>query len=281
MKPTPALLSVALSLSLLACGQQQQQTTTTVTTDGPKPLITGDTSSPDVLAVINGQPLTTSDRSLHQQQRASEGRQLGNDEMLHQLVNLELLRQEAERQGIDKRPEIAAELRRQRTALVANVLMQEVVAGFEITEDEMRQEYERQIEQMDLSEYKARHILVEKEDDAQKVVKMLDTGADFAELAREKSTGPTASQGGDLGWFRAETMVPAFADAVRLMKTGSYSQTPVKTRFGWHVIQLEGTRPMAPPPFEQSKVQMRQLVINNRLNQYVDDLRGSANIELR
>jgi peptidyl-prolyl cis-trans isomerase C len=281
MKPSRALLSCTLCLSLLACDQQPQQTTTTVTTNGQQPLITGNISSPDVLAVVNQQPLTTSDRSLHQQQRAAEGQQVEGDELLQQLINLELLRQEAEGQGIDQRPEIAAELRRQRTALLANVLIQEIVAGFDISDEEMRTEYDRQIQQMNLSEYKARHILLEKEDEAQKVVKMLDTGADFAELAREKSTGPTATQGGDLGWFRAETMVPAFADAVRVMEVNSYSREPVKTRFGWHVILLEGTRPMAPPPFEQSRVQMRQLVINNRLNDYVDQLRSKADIDIR
>lgn len=280
MKARPTLLAAALTLTLAACGQQQQQTTT-VTTEGHKPLITGDTASADVIVVINEQALTTADRSLHQQQRASEGKQVSNEEVLQQLVNLELLRQEAERGGIDERPEVAAELRRQRTALLANVLIQEVVAGFEISEEEMRTEYDRQIEQMNLSEYRARHILVEGDDEANKIIKMLDTGADFAELAREKSTGPTAAQGGDLGWFRAETMVPPFAEAVRLMDKGSYSRQPVKTRFGWHVILLEGTRPMAPPPFEQSKVQMRQLVINNRLNQYVAELRDAAKVEIR
>ncbi len=286
MKPSPSPITTRLvaalfgAVALVGCGQQSEQTTT-MTTEGHKPLITGDTSNADVIAVVNGQPLTTADRSLHQQQRASEGKQLDGEELLQQLINLELLRQQAERQGIGKRTEVAAELHRQRTALLANVLIQEVVAGLEITEDEMREEYERQIEQMNLSEYRARHILVDSDEQANKIIKMLDTGADFAELAREQSTGPTAAQGGDLGWFRAETMVPPFAAAVRLMEVGSYSRQPVKTRFGWHVILLEGTRPMAPPPFEQSKVQMRQLVINNRLNEYVAELRAKAELELR
>ncbi len=109
----------------------------------------------------------------------------------------------------------------------------------------------------------------------------LDSGANFAELAKSKSTGPTAKNGGDLGWFKPNQMVPPFAQAVSEMKKGSYTKKPVKTQFGWHVIKLEDERKLTPPKFEEVKEQIRSIKTNQKIQQYVIELRKKAKVDIK
>ena len=126
----------------------------------------------------------------------------------------------------------------------------------------------------------ARHILVEKEDDAKAIIAALDKGADFATLAKEKSTDPAKDNGGDLGFFSREDMVPEFADAAFKLQKGEYTKTPVHSQFGWHVIKVEDRRTAAPPSFEDSKQQLTNELAREVIGAKIKDLRSGAKIEM-
>ena len=126
----------------------------------------------------------------------------------------------------------------------------------------------------------ARHILLEDEDTAKAAIVTLEGGADFAELARERSTGPSSAQGGDLGYFTAEQMVPEFSQAAFAMEIGSHSKAPVKTQFGWHVIKVEDRRKSDPPAFEEMEGQLRQELQREAVTTILGELRQGATIEI-
>ena len=119
------------------------------------------------------------------------------------------------------------------------------------------------------------------EDDAKAVIKELDNGAVFSDVAKAKSTGPTGPDGGDLGWFKAGQMVPPFAQALTQMQKGTYSKAPVQTQFGWHVILLEDTRKATPPKFEDVKPQLANMMRGQQINAYIQNLRKNAKVDLK
>jgi peptidyl-prolyl cis-trans isomerase C len=131
-----------------------------------------------------------------------------------------------------------------------------------------------------LVEYHARHILVSSPDVAQKVIDQLKNGGDFASLAKRLSSDKgSASKGGDLDWFPPNAMVKPFSDAVALLKNGEVTRTPVQTEYGWHVIQLLGTRDRAPPTFEAVQDQLKQIVMSKKFRAYSDDLLKAAKVD--
>ena len=131
------------------------------------------------------------------------------------------------------------------------------------------------------TQYKARHILVETEDEAAAIITELDNGAEFAELARQHSTGPTGPDGGDLGWFSADSMVAPFAEAVRAVEIGNYTSKPVQTRFGWHVILVEDQREQEPPGLESVRSELTTAVERQKMDRYVEGLRQAAEVVVR
>jgi peptidyl-prolyl cis-trans isomerase C len=130
-------------------------------------------------------------------------------------------------------------------------------------------------------EFKARHILLENEEDAKAVIAELDGGADFATLASNRSTGPSKSVGGDLGWFEADQMVSEFSEATKQLADGSYSKTPVKTRFGWHVIRREESRELPPPEFETVKPQLEKQIQQQKIAEAIGTIREDTRIEVQ
>jgi peptidyl-prolyl cis-trans isomerase C len=132
---------------------------------------------------------------------------------------------------------------------------------------------------MDKTEYHARHILVDSKEKAEAVIKKLKGGAKFEDVAKAESSDNSKNNGGDLGWFTLARMVKPFGDAVKGLKKGEITPEPVQTQFGWHVIQLEDTRDVTPPPFDQVKTQVTNGVIQKKLQAYVEDLKKNAKIE--
>ncbi|MGH8495800.1 MAG: peptidylprolyl isomerase [Gammaproteobacteria bacterium] len=206
------------------------------------------------------------------EQATEEERQQVRDE----LQQLDLVATEAEKRGIADEADIAAQVSLQRKSILAQTLITRHLAENPVTEEELRAEYDSQVAGSPKEEYKARHILLESKEDAEDVITQLDQGADFAELATEKSTGPSAPKGGDLGWFTADRMVKPFADAVAAMEPGSYTKEPVQTEFGWHVILAEAKRPTTPPVFESVKEQLRPAVEQRRVEELVQELKDST-----
>ncbi len=129
-------------------------------------------------------------------------------------------------------------------------------------------------------EHHARHILVTSEEAARAVIAKLDEGADFAELAKESSTGPSGAQGGDLGYFTADQMVPEFSEAAAKLDPGQYSKDPVQTQFGWHVIKVEDRRTAEPPGFEEVQPQLREKMAREAVAAIFKQLRDGATVEI-
>ncbi len=237
------------------------------------------------VATVNGQAITQEMLDVYTQQRTRRmppgAPQPSRQAMVEELVNMELVKQDAEKRKIDQLPEVQRELAWHRRGVLVSKAMRDYLEKHPITEAELKTAYDEEVKKLGGTEYHARHILLENEADAKAVIKALDGGADFAELAKEKSTGPTGKNGGDLGWFSPKQMVKPFADAVAAMKPGSYSKQPVKTQFGWHVIKLEETRPMQPPAFDQVKPQLKTRLQNDRIEDYLNALKKSARIEIK
>ena len=246
--------------------------------EAPKMSVTSDDSGE--YARVNDVVISINDfTEFAKGKRASQPETNFTDEAItDEMIATEVLRQEAINTGISKRPEIIEQIKRQESNILINTLMTEKFGDLKYTEDELKTEYDRLIGLNDSSEYKARHILLQTEEEAMAVIEELKSGANFEELAKTKSQGPSAPNGGDLGWFKAETMVPAFAKAVSKMEKGSYSTEGVNTRIGWHVILLEDKRTTEQPAFEDVKQNVQQSLTRQTIEDYVDELEGKATI---
>lgn len=233
-----------------------------------------------VLATVNGKSITSTDVERYRDQRPEEP--ATPQALLQELINLELLVQDAEQNKLDQDAAFRTDLELTRRALLAQYAVRKRVEDNPVDEARMRAVYDEQIGKAPKStEYRARHILLESEADAGKVIADLDAGGDFAALAKERSTGPSGPNGGDLGWFSAEQMVPEFAQAAAALTPGSYSKAPVQTQFGWHVIILDDTRESTPPPFDDVKERLKLLLANQKLQQHIETAKAAASIEIR
>lgn len=238
----------------------------------------------DSVATVNGKKITKKQYEQVVKNIQSKNPKFDADRnkqaIVNELISRELLYQEAKKQKVEKDPKVAYAIKQQRIELMIQALIQKTLSKNPIKEKDLRKIYDEKIAGADMKEYKARHILLKTEEEAKTVIAKLDAGSDFAKLAKEKSTGPSAKNGGDLGWFSANRMVPPFARAVAEMKKGTYSKKPVKTQFGWHVIKLEDTRKMAPPKFDDVKQQIAASLNKKRLQEYVMELRKKAKIKI-
>jgi len=199
-----------------------------------------------------------------------------------ELVNREILAQAATRRGLDKNPDIVAQMDMARQAVLVRALFDSEVKANPITDAQLQQEYERFKASMGTNEYKVKHILVDKEDDAKAIIAELNRGGDFAKLAKDKSKDPGSKEnGGDLDWGPAARYVKPFADALVAMQKGQTSAAPVKTDFGYHVIRLDDVRPLKVPEFAELKEQFRQRAQQQQIQKFVMDLRQRAKVEER
>lgn len=193
-----------------------------------------------------------------------------------ELTDIYLLSEDSRAEALREDPRIKAQIELQTRAMLAQAVAADFIASNAATDEEMRALYEEQIQLAPASEFKARHILVETQSEAQALVTELDGGADFAELASANSTGPSASSGGDLGWFPPDRMVPEFSTAVQALDNGEFTETPVQTQFGWHVILREDSREAAPPPYDSVVDVLKQEVEGQKLRDYMANLRKIA-----
>jgi len=201
------------------------------------------------------------------------------DEVLDNLVGMQLMAAQGLKDGLDKDPETAAQIEVARMRLLAAAESQKYMKGKEPTDQELHAEYDSAVAGMDKTEYQARHILVASKDLAVELTKKIKAGANFAQLAKTQSIDPSKAEGGELGWFAAARMPKPFADAIKSLKKGEVTAEPVQTQYGWHIIQLENTRAVPPPPFDQVKQQVTNRVIQKKLEAYVDQLKKTAVIE--
>ena len=198
--------------------------------------------------------------------------------LITHLVDMILLSRAAEEQGLSGSDDFKRRFAAMRTKLLAGLMLRQV-ASKSVSEDAMHKVYDEAVKQMgDEQEVRARHILVETEDQAKAIQADLKKGADFAELAKQKSKDPAASDGGDLGYFTKDQMVPEFADAAFKLDKGQISE-PVKTAFGWHIIKVEDKRKKPVPTYDQVKDQLATVVVQQSQADLVNKLRNQAKIE--
>lgn len=246
--------------------------------------IAADNNDEETIAIVNGKKITKDTLARYTRQRnlppggASPQQQQA---LIEELINRELIYQDAIALGVDKTPGIQAEIEHQRVNIIASTMISRSSDRFTVNESDMKKEYEARKTELGGKEMKARHILLETEKSAQDIISKLNRGGDFAELAKSHSTGPSAENGGDLGWFRADQMIKSFSDAAGKLKKGSYTEKPVQTQYGWHVILLEDSRTVGAPPYESIKEQIRVGLQNKIIEQYISNLRKKAKIEVQ
>jgi peptidyl-prolyl cis-trans isomerase C len=243
-----------------------------------------DTSAEDpVVATVDGSPVHRSAieavaHSLPEQMRQMPMQMLYGM-LLDRVIDFRLLANEAERQNMGDDPGAQTALAQARAAVLRDFLVQQAIKQG-TTEDELRARYEQKKSEEGFAheEVHARHILLASEDEAKAVIKELEGGADFAELAKQRSTGPSGPSGGDLGFISREQVVPEFAEAAFALQPGETSSEPVQTQFGWHVIDVV-ERKQVEPTFEESEPQLRQELAREIVTALVEDLRSGAEIE--
>lgn len=193
------------------------------------------------------------------------------------LIESEIMTQEALRLGLNKKPEVSAQLELTRQQVLVNAYVNEMARRNPATEDAMKKAHERFKDSPAANEYRSRHILVGSEAEANSLIRQIKDGADFAQLATEKSRDEgTKTKGGQLDWAVPATYVRPFAEALAKLKKGDMTETPVQTNFGWHVIRLEDIRPVA---YETLKPQLQQVVQRENVQKAVAELRAKAKVE--
>ena len=201
--------------------------------------------------------------------------------LLNELVNTFILSNSAEGQALAQQPDLAAAIDVSRARLITQALIENTLENSPVTDDEIKAIYDEQYAGKTKQEFKARHILVKTEDEAKALIKQLDDGADFAQLAKEHSTGPSSSAGGDLGWFEKDMMVKPFADAVASMSNGTHSSSPVKTQFGWHIILREDAKDLGAVELAQVKDDIISSLRTQKLRALINKLRENAKVEVK
>jgi peptidyl-prolyl cis-trans isomerase C len=199
-----------------------------------------------------------------------------------ELVNREILAQAAQKRGLDKNPDVQAQLEMARQAVLVRALFDSELKAHPISDAELQKQYDQFKGQMGSNEYKVSHILVDKEEEAKQIIADLNKGGDFAKIAKEKSKDPgSKDNGGDLDWGPSARYVKPFADAVQSQPKGKISAAPVKTDFGYHVIRVDDVRPLKVPEFAELKDQFRQRAQQQQIQKMVMDLRSKAKVEER
>jgi len=265
----------AIGVLLTACGKGQQ---------AAAPAVADPAAAPSV-AVVNGVAIPRADYDAFLK-NLLQGKPVPPDltaeqknQVLDELITMQLVSTQALKDGVDKDPEVAANLDVLRMRILSDGESQKFLKGKEPTDAELHTEYDGDIVAMDKTEYHARHILVATKEKADQLIKKLKGGAKFEEVAKAESTDNSKTSGGDLGWFTATRMVKPFADAVKGLKKGETTPEPVQTQYGWHIIKLEETREVTPPPFDQVKAQVTKNLIQKKLVAYVEDMKKSAKID--
>jgi peptidyl-prolyl cis-trans isomerase C len=264
------IIALALLLPSLALAQQPAKPAAAATKDGP-------------VATVNGVQIPRQRLDLVVRQQTARGATDGEKmraQVREALINNELLIQEANRSGIARKTEVQQQIDLTRQEVIANAMVGEYLRTRPVSEAEIQKEYDRAKAQTGDKEYKARHVLVATEEDAKSVLAELKKGGKFDDIAQKRSLDEgTRPRGGDLDWNVPSNFDKAFADAMVKLEKGKMTEAPVRSRFGFHVIQLDDVRSVNFPPLAQVKRQIQQRLIGQRVDSLIRELRAKAKIE--
>lgn len=272
IKPGILLAGAVSLLSLTACSSKDA----------------GQSAAPPkeaVAATVNGTPISERLVDMMLKQRAGLGHEAGAEArkaFIDRLAMQVIISQEAVKKGLDKAPEIADQVELIKQSVLVDAFVQDFLKNNPVSDEALKAGYEKVKAQMSGTEYKARHILVDKEADAKDIIAKLNKNPKaFEALAKQESKDPGSKiNGGDLGWFDPRGMVPEFGEAVAKLGKGKFTETPVKTQFGYHVILLEDSRPKPVPPLEQIKDKLTRQLQEQNLQKAFDEMKAKAKIEI-
>jgi peptidyl-prolyl cis-trans isomerase C len=237
-----------------------------------------------VVARVNGVELHRSDVDAARQSLPPQAQQMPMEKLypilLDRMVDNALVTEAGRAQHLDQDPQVREQLKRDEDQLVERAYLERAIDKAS-TQEALKAKYQEWVKGKPAEEeVHARHILVKSEDEAKSIIAQLQKGADFADLAKKYSTDPSgSSNGGDLGWFGKNEMVPEFAEAAFATPKGQYTKTPVKTQFGWHVIEVLDRRTKLPPSFQEAQPELRNLIARDVISAQLADLRKGAKIE--
>jgi len=234
-------------------------------------------------AMVNGVSIPQSRIDMRVKAAAAQGqpdspelRKMVRDDM----INLELLAQEAVKMGLDKNPEATQQIELARQSVLAGAFVQDYAKNHPISEEQLKLEYENLKANVGNKQYKVRHILVDTQEEAKTIIAQLGKKAKFDKLATKKSKDVgSAERGGELDWAVPTDFVPPFANAMTSLSKGDYTKDPVASQFGWHIIKLEDVRDLKVPPFEELKPQLQQRMQQQAIQSAISEMRTKAKIE--
>jgi len=235
------------------------------------------------IAIVNGKAVPKSRAEALTQQLIRSGRPVTpevEDQIKEEVIAREIFMQEAQKLGLDA----SSDFKDQMELARQTIMIRELFMGFQkknpVTDQEIKSEYDKFVAANGGKEYHARHILVEKEDQAKAIVASLKKGAKFEEIAKKQSKDPgSGSKGGDLDWAAPSNFVKEFSDAMVALKKGQFTEQPVKTQFGYHIIRVDDVRDAQIPKFEEVKPQIAQQLQQQKMTNYQQDLRTKAKVE--
>lgn len=234
------------------------------------------------LAIVNGKPIPSARADAMIKQLQAQGQPESPElraMVREELINREILMQEANRRGVTKDPDVQHQIEIARQSVTIRALVQDFLKKNPVTDEEVKAEYDKFKSQSPDKEYNARHILVETEEQAQRIIDKLNGGAKFEELAKESKDPGSAANGGSLDWAPPTAFVEPFSNAMVALKKGEVTQKPVKTDFGYHVIRLDDVREAQFPALEEVKPQIAEALQQRKLQAFQEDLRKKAKIQ--
>jgi peptidyl-prolyl cis-trans isomerase C len=282
IRAAAAVVALALPLAVVAQPAKSAQPEKAAPTKAaPAPKAKPAAQSP--IATVNGVPVPARRAELLVRERVSQG--APDNEQLRaaireDLIRREVISQEARRAGYDKKSDVQAEIDLLRQTIIVQHYLRDWLTKHPVTDAEIQAEYDRAKAQTGDKEYHARHILVETEDQAKGVIDELKKGAKFEELAQKNSKDEgNKEHGGDLGWNVPGVFDKVFSDAMVKLEKGQLTEAPVHTRFGFHIIRLDDTRPVKFPQMAEVKARIQQQLQQRRIEQLVQDMRAKAKVE--
>lgn len=283
IKSRVLLIGAASALALAACGPKDAAKAAAIPAT---PAASTAAAPAGVAATVNGTPISTATVDMMVKERTAQG-QPDTPELrkaiIDNLAMQTLVANEGVKKGLDKSDDVTRQLELIKQSMTANAFIQDWIKSNPVTDAQIKAEYDKMVTSAGGNEYKARHILVKEEADAKAIIAKLNKDVKaFAGLAKEKSMDPGSKvNGGDLGWFNPASMVPEFGAAVAKLEKGKFTTEPVKSQFGYHVIMLEDSRPITPPPLEQVKDQIKQQLQRTTMKTFLDKLKADAKIEIK
>ena len=235
------------------------------------------------VAIVNGKPIPKERVEVLKDQVQRSGREVNAEregQIKEEVIAREIFMQEAQKRGLEASADYKAQMELARQTILIRELFNDYQTKNPVTDAEIKAEYDKFVAANSGKEYKASHILVEKEDEAKAIIASIKKGAKFADIAKKQSKDPgSGANGGDLDWANPSSYVSEFTEALIKLSKGQMTQTPVKSQFGWHIIRLDDTRNAQLPKLDEVKPQVAQQLQQQKLAKFQEDLRAKAKVE--